>query len=265
MTELLAAGAIHRHKHWQWSSRDCDRPNSRDGAPCCQQARSALEPSIEEFRKQYGLAPTLAVLRVGHPPTAVSYRHSIDRAFMNALWDFKVHDLPKTPPSAATGAASASCPGRRRAWSPGAAPASEIHRREYCPSGIPCVERCGGNHSDKSRGAGAPIWESTIKLRRLALPWHSSHYAIPLDGRRARCHWPFEHCRKPMALLLMRANATVMIAHSRTRHLSDLTRQGHLSFRRLESPACHGGHGCAGRRRGRIRSKFSRRQVLSAM
>lgn len=54
------------------------------------------------------------------------------------------------------------------------------------------------------------------------------HYQIPLEGRKAVVIGRSNIVGKPMALLLMEANATVTMAHSKTKGLSELCRTADL-------------------------------------
>jgi methylenetetrahydrofolate dehydrogenase (NADP+)/methenyltetrahydrofolate cyclohydrolase len=53
-----------------------------------------------------------------------------------------------------------------------------------------------------------------------------AHYKIPLEGRRAVVVGRSPILGKPLALMLMNANATVTVCHSRTLNLPDVVREG---------------------------------------
>ena len=55
-----------------------------------------------------------------------------------------------------------------------------------------------------------------------------SHYKIPLEGVHAVVVGRSPILGKPMALMLLNANATVTICHSRTKNLAEVIRQGDL-------------------------------------
>jgi len=55
-----------------------------------------------------------------------------------------------------------------------------------------------------------------------------SHYRIPLEGRRAVVVGRSNIVGKPMAAMLLYANATVTVAHSRTRDLAAFTREAEI-------------------------------------
>jgi methylenetetrahydrofolate dehydrogenase (NADP+)/methenyltetrahydrofolate cyclohydrolase len=55
-----------------------------------------------------------------------------------------------------------------------------------------------------------------------------SHYRIPLEGRRAVVVGRSPILGKPLAMMLMNANATVTVCHSRTQNLADVVRLGDI-------------------------------------
>jgi methylenetetrahydrofolate dehydrogenase (NADP+)/methenyltetrahydrofolate cyclohydrolase len=55
-----------------------------------------------------------------------------------------------------------------------------------------------------------------------------AHYKIPLEGRRAVVVGRSPILGKPLAMMLMNANATVTVCHSRTQNLPDVVRQGDI-------------------------------------
>jgi methylenetetrahydrofolate dehydrogenase (NADP+)/methenyltetrahydrofolate cyclohydrolase len=55
-----------------------------------------------------------------------------------------------------------------------------------------------------------------------------SHYRIPLEGMHAVVVGRSPILGKPLALMLLGANATVTVCHSKTRDLADIVRQGDL-------------------------------------
>jgi methylenetetrahydrofolate dehydrogenase (NADP+)/methenyltetrahydrofolate cyclohydrolase len=55
-----------------------------------------------------------------------------------------------------------------------------------------------------------------------------AHYKIPLEGRRAVVVGRSPILGKPLAMMLMNANATVTVCHSRTQNLPDVVRQGEI-------------------------------------
>ena len=61
-------------------------------------------------------------------------------------------------------------------------------------------------------------------------------YEIPVSGKHAVVVGRSVILGKPMALLLLAANATVTVCHSRTANLAEITRQADISSPRWENP-----------------------------
>lgn len=200
-----------------------------NGRPIAAQVAAELAPTIDQFRKHYGLAPTLAVVRVGHPPAAVSYSHSIDRAFHQAAMGFQMHVLPEDTTQDQLLA---------RLYE--LARADDVHGillQRPLPKTIdtstilrefPVLKDVEGisptNIGDLALDTGEYYPTSTPSAAVEIL----NRYGIPIEGQRAVIVGRSNILGKPMALLLLRANATVMIAHSKTRDLAALTRQADL-------------------------------------
>ncbi len=200
-----------------------------DGRSVAAKLAEDLAPTIEEFRKHYGLAPTLAVVRVGNPPAAVSYSHSIDRAFRKASMGFQMHVLPEETTQEQLLA---------RLYD--LARADDIHGvllQRPLPKTIdssvilrefPMLKDVEGispmNIGNLALDTGEYYPTSTPSAAIEIL----NHYGIPIEGKRALIVGRSNILGKPMALLLLRASATVMIAHSKTRDLPALTRQAEL-------------------------------------
>lgn len=62
-------------------------------------------------------------------------------------------------------------------------------------------------------------------------------YAIPLEGKRAVVVGRSAILGRPLAALLLEANATVTVCHSRTKNLADVVREGDLVFACLGKPS----------------------------
>lgn len=64
-----------------------------------------------------------------------------------------------------------------------------------------------------------------------------AHYQVDLEGQHAVVVGRSPILGRPMAMMLLHANATVTICHSRTRHLPDLVRQGDIVVGAVGKPA----------------------------
>jgi len=199
------------------------------GKPVVEKIAAELAPTIEQFRKEHGFAPTLAVLRVGNAPAAVSYAHSIDHQFTSCGMGFEMESLPEDTTTESVIARLA-----------------ELDRTDNV-HGILLQRPLPKSLDGKAIMAAMPIAKdveggSPINLGKLALdvgeyfPTSTpsaameifKHYEISVAGKRAVIIGRSAILGKPMALLLTNANATTILCHSQTRHLAELTRQADL-------------------------------------
>ncbi len=199
------------------------------GHPLSARIRSELAPEIERFRKEYGIAPTLAVVRVGNPPAAVSYTHSIDRAFTDCGLGFQMHVLPED----VTG-------DQLLARLDELERAVDVHGillQRPLPKGIDVRTIMARFPADKDVEGVSPPSIGSLALDagdafRASTPSAAiellNFYGIPIAGRRALVVGRSGVLGMPMALLLLRANATIIVAHSHTTGLDDLLRQSDL-------------------------------------
>ncbi len=199
------------------------------GYPVAARIRDELAAPIEQFRKAHGVAPTLAVVRVGHPPAAVSYSHSIDRALTESAMGFQMHALPEEAGEEQLLARLSEL-----------ARASDVHGillQRPLPRSInlavvlrafPVEKDVEGitprNIGDLAVDTGPFIPTSTPSAALEIL----NYYDIPLEGKDAVIIGRSNILGKPMGLLLLRANATVTITHSHTHDLPEITRRAEL-------------------------------------
>ncbi len=199
------------------------------GAPVAAKLAEGLAEDIRVFRKQNGLAPTLAVVRVGDPLSAISYSHSIDRAFTDCEMGFQMQTLAEEttteelisrldelartedvhgvllqrplPRSIDIRAVMASFPVAKDVE--GVAPGN-----------------LGGMAQDTGEYLTASTPAAAIEILK--------HYQIPIEGKHAVVVGRSNILGKPMAFLLLRENATVSICHSKTSELAAMTREAEL-------------------------------------
>jgi len=201
------------------------------GQPVVEKLCVELGPRIEQFRKTHGIAPTLAVVRVGNSPTAIRYAHSIDHQFVECGMGFQMEALPD----------DTSTDGIIERL-------NELDRTDSV-HGILLQRPLPSTIDAHAVLAAFPVVKdvegvSPINLGKLALDageYFSTttpaaaleilkHYSIPIEGKRAVVVGRSDILGKPLALLLLRANATVIVCHSRTPNLAELTRQAELLF-----------------------------------
>ncbi len=207
------------------------------GQPVVEKIAAELAPSIEQFRRAHGIAPTLAVVRVGHPPAAVSYAHSIDRAFTRCGMGFQMEALPEDADTVQV--------------------IQRLSELEHADNvhGILLQHPLPKTIDARALMAMFPIAKdvegvSPINVGKLALDIGDDaptstpsaaieildHYAIPVAGKRAVVVGRSNILGKPMALLLTRADATVVLCHSQTCDLADWTRQADLLIAAIGKP-----------------------------
>ncbi len=208
-----------------------------DGHPVAANIKDELAPGIESFRKEYGLAPTLAVVRVGNPPAAVSYARSIDHIFTECAMGFQMHVLPDDVTQE-----------QLVAQLHDLSSADDVH-------GILLQRPLPRKLDVRAVMAAFPIVKDVegvtpLNIGNLVLDTDDylptstpsaaleilRHYGIPIEGKRAVVVGRSPILGKPMALLLLRANATVIVCHSRTRDLASLTRQAELLIAAVGKP-----------------------------
>ncbi|MBI5032285.1 MAG: bifunctional 5,10-methylenetetrahydrofolate dehydrogenase/5,10-methenyltetrahydrofolate cyclohydrolase [Chloroflexi bacterium] len=199
------------------------------GKPVVDKIAAELRPKIEQFRKEHGIAPTLAVLRVGNAFAAVSYAHSIDHQFSACGMGFQMEALPESTTTEAVIERLA-----------------ELDRTDNV-HGILLQRPLPKSIDVKAIMAAMPLAKdveggSPINIGKLALdvgdyfPTSTpsaameilKYYEIPIEGKCAVVIGRSAILGKPMALLLMQANATTIVCHSQTRNLAELTRQADL-------------------------------------
>jgi methylenetetrahydrofolate dehydrogenase (NADP+)/methenyltetrahydrofolate cyclohydrolase len=201
------------------------------GQPIVGKLCTELLPRIEQFRKTHGIAPTLAVVRVGNSPTAIRYAHAIDYQFTQCGMGFQMEALPDDTTTDSL-----------------IEHLNELDRQDSV-HGILLQRPLPSTIDAHAVLAAFPVVKdvegvSPINLGKLALDageYFSTttptaaleilkHYSIPIEGKRAVVVGRSDILGKPLALLLLRANATVIVCHSRTPNLAELTRQAELLF-----------------------------------
>lgn len=207
------------------------------GKPVVEKIYAELAPSIEQFRKDNGVAPTLAAVRVGNSPTAVSYAHSIDHQFRRCGMGFQMEALPDDTTTDRI-----------------IERLNELDRLDSV-HGILLQRPLPQAIDVRAVMAAFPVAKdvegvSPINLGKLALDSGDyfststpsaaieilNHYQFPIEGKRAVIVGRSDILGKPLALLLMRANATVIVCHSHTQNLADLTRQADLLIAAIGKP-----------------------------
>jgi len=208
-----------------------------DGRSLAASLREQLAQEVASFKEETGVTPTLAVVRAGEDPASVSYARAITRACDKAGIAFTAHVLPEDADEAqlmvVTGDLSAD---------------PEIHGimlQEPLPKGVrtailldaldPDKDVDGVHPVNAGRLAQAPPVGRGPEEANYFVPATPAggmeilkHYEVELSGKEAVVVGRSSIVGKPMALLLLRHNATVTICHSRTTDLPGVCRTAEI-------------------------------------
>jgi len=196
-----------------------------------------INVAVAEFKAQHGVAPTIAVVRAGEDEASVSYARQIEKAFTARGMGVVLHTLPATASQAEIVALVARLNADKGihgimvqeplpkgideavikdALSPnkdvdGVHPVNAGRLTQVAPTGRPPM--VGPFLAPATPSGGLEI------LKR---------FQVPLQGRHAVVVGRSNIVGKPMAMLLLRENATVTIAHSQTADLPAVCRNADI-------------------------------------
>jgi len=208
-----------------------------DGRALAKTMQAELNEEVATFKEQYGVIPTIAVVRAGEDPGSVWYANAIKKTMAGQGMEAQLHVLPETASQeelvalvtklnadASVHAIMVQEPMPKRvdegvvksALSPDK-DADGVHEvnagrlAQVAPVGRP--EGVGPFFVPATPAGGMEI------LRR---------YGVEFQGKHAVVVGRSNIVGKPMALLLMRENATVTVCHSRTADLAAICRQADI-------------------------------------
>lgn len=211
-----------------------------DGRELAKTLQGELKAQIESFKTSTQITPTLALVRAGDDPASVSYAGTIEKGFLKQGLGFVSRILPET-------ATEAQVVDLVQTLS--ADPAVHgIMVQEPLPKGIdpdailaalsPDKDADGVHPLNSGRLAqAAPVGRGSLRAgdssaEHFFVPATPAggleilkRYQVPLAGRHAIVVGRSNIVGKPMALLLLRENATVTVCHSRTDDLPAVCRQ----------------------------------------
>jgi len=208
-----------------------------DGKAVAKTMQAELDAAVAEFKAGTGVIPTIAVVRAGEDPASVWYANAIKKTMAARGMEAQLHVLPET----ATQAELVALVARLNSD----AGVHGIMVQEPMPKGIdeaavkealsPDKDVDGVHEVNAGRlalvapagrpaGVGAFFVPATPAggmelMRRNGVVFNGKHAVIV--GRS-------NIVGKPMALLLMRENATVTVCHSRTADLPGICRQADI-------------------------------------
>ena len=208
-----------------------------DGRATAKTLRAEINEAVAKFQEKTGITPTIAVVRAGEDPGSVWYANAIKKTMAGRGMEAALHVLPET----ASQEEIVSLVAKLNA-DPGV---HGIMVQEPVPKGIDEAEVKAALSSDKDvdgvhevnagRLANAapvgrppgvgPFFVPATPAGGMEL---MRRHGIEFSGKDAVVIGRSPIVGKPMALLLMRENATVTICHSRTKDLVGTCRKADI-------------------------------------
>lgn len=208
-----------------------------DGRTTAKTMRDEIDEAVALFKEQTGLTPTIAVVRAGEDPGSVWYANAIKKTMAARGMESQLHVLPDTASEDEIVEVVAELNA-----DPGV---HGIMVQEPLPKGIdeavvkaalsPKKDVDGVHEVNAGRLALAapvgrppgvgPFFVPATPAGGMEL---MRRYGIEFSGKNAVVIGRSPIVGKPMALLLMRENATVAVCHSRTQDLPGVCRQADI-------------------------------------
>lgn len=208
-----------------------------DARPIAQEIQAETTAEVAAFQKEYGIAPTLALVRAGEDPASVSYGRMIKRTAEQRGIQFQAH----TRPADASEAEMVQLV-RELSADPQIhaiiiqKPMPESMRSSVIVEALNPAKDVDGAHPlnagrlaqavfvDRPQDVG-PYLVPATPLGGLEL---LKRYNIEIDGKRAVIVAASNLIGKPLALLLIQHWATVTVCDLHTKPLSEMTRQADI-------------------------------------
>jgi methylenetetrahydrofolate dehydrogenase (NADP+)/methenyltetrahydrofolate cyclohydrolase len=203
------------------------------GSELAKEMHQEIEADVAEFIKQHGFVPTVAVVRAGEDPASISYGNALEKSFSARGLGFQLHALP----GAASQPEIAGLVSRLNTD----AAIHGIMIQEPLPRGIDEAVIKDALSPDKDVDGVHPV--NSGRLAQAAPtgrpPMVGPFFApatpsggleilkrnnVNLKGKYAVVVGRSTIVGKPMALLLLRENATVSLCHSQTADLPGMCR-----------------------------------------
>jgi methylenetetrahydrofolate dehydrogenase (NADP+)/methenyltetrahydrofolate cyclohydrolase len=208
-----------------------------DGKATAKTMQAELDAAVAEFKEKTGITPTIAVVRAGEDPASVWYANAIKKTMAARGMDAQLHVLPETASQQELVALVA-----RLNADPGV---HGIMVQEPMPKGIDEAAVKAALSPDKDvdgvhevnagrlamaapagRPAGVgPFFVPATPAGGMEL---MRRYGVEFNGRNAVVVGRSSIVGKPMALLLMRENATGTVCHSGSKDLAGICRQADI-------------------------------------
>ncbi len=196
-----------------------------DGRAVARRVRDEVRAEAEAWSRQSGVVPCLAAILVGDDPASVVYVRNKERECARAGLRSRVLRLPADT-DWPTLAAHLDALGRDPA-------VHGILVQQPLPPQLDAGRVVGRTDPRKDVDGLHPLSQGRlmrgeagfVPCTPLGVMELLRHYGVPLEGRRAVVVGRSTLVGKPMALLLLAAQCTVTVCHSRTADLSAVTRE----------------------------------------
>ncbi len=213
-------------------------PQIIKGADVVKAETEKLLAAVEDM-KENGITPTLAILRVGEKPDDVYYESSAVKRLNACGMETKLVSLPETVSQKDFDKAFDSLnndPGVDGilVLCPLPKTLSDSHARETInpDKDVDCMGLvCEAGVYEGYTGVFAPCTPAAAMLML-------KHYDIPIEGKEAVIIGRSMVVGKPMAMLLLKANATVTVCHTRTTDLPGVCRRADILIAAAGKPKC---------------------------
>jgi methylenetetrahydrofolate dehydrogenase (NADP+)/methenyltetrahydrofolate cyclohydrolase len=208
-----------------------------DGKALAETLRAEVDAEVAKFKAEFGYAPAIAVVRAGEDPASVSYAGQIQKMFEKRGMAFSLHTLPETAEQAEIVALVEKLNNDPHVHG--------IMMQEPLPKGVDEAAIKAVLSPDKDVDGVHPV--NTGRLAQAAPVGRPAgvgpffvpatpaggleilkRYNVVIKGKMAVVVGRSTIVGKPMALLLMREDATVTVAHSRTPDLAGVCRQADI-------------------------------------
>ncbi len=208
-----------------------------DGRALAKTLRAEITEEVSAFKEEHGVIPTIAVVRVGEDLASASYARTIQRGFDKRGMGFVLEVLPETASQKQIVALVSKLNSDESVHG--------IMVQEPLPKGIDEAAVKEVLSPDKDVDGVHPVNSGRLaQVAPVGRPVGVGPYFVPatpaggleilkrydieLKGKRAVVVGRSTIVGKPMALLLLRENATVTICHSRTVELDAVCREADI-------------------------------------
>jgi methylenetetrahydrofolate dehydrogenase (NADP+)/methenyltetrahydrofolate cyclohydrolase len=205
-----------------------------DGKTMAKTMQGEVDAAVVEFKEKTGVIPTIAVVRAGEDPGSVWYANAIKKTMAARGMEAQLHVLPET----ATQAELVALVAKLNA-DPGV---HGLMVQEPMPKGVdegvvkaalsPDKDVDGVHEVNAGRlamvapaGRPAGVGPFFVPATPAGGMELMRRYGVEFAGKNVVVLGRSNIVGKPMALLLMRENATVTVCHSRSKDLAGLCRQ----------------------------------------